>query len=203
MESDLGRAAGGQALAQDTERLRIQRAFLGVEVEDLPASVSALQSLAKELQGYVESENVSRDESANLALRVPATRLSEAMDRTAALGEETYRRIDVTDVTDEVVDLDARRKNLVALRDRLRNLLDRAQSVEDVLRVERELTRVQTELDALDGRLERLRGDVEMARLEVRLEKQRPKRILGPLGYVYVGTRWFIEKLFVIRHGAP
>lgn len=199
-DADAGRLAAG---AQAPERQRVQRAFLGVEVEDVAAGVTAVESLAEELDGFVESQNVQADASATLALRIPAARLPEAMDRVAAFGEETYRRIDVEDVTDEVVDLDARRRNLVALRDRLRTLLDRAESVEDVLRVERELTRVQTEVDALEGRLARLRSDVDMARLEVALRKQRPKRILGPLGYVYVGARWFVEKLFVIRPGEP
>ena len=34
-------------------------------------------------------------------------------------------------------------------------------------------------------------------------EPAKKRRILGPLGYLYVGTKWFITKLFVIRSGEP
>jgi len=32
-------------------------------------------------------------------------------------------------------------------------------------------------------------------------EPAKKRSILGPLGYLYVGTKWFITKLFVIRSG--
>lgn len=184
-------------------RLRIQRAWIHLVVPELGGGVDAVEALARELDAWIESENRHAEESATLVLRVPADRLEETLSRLEALGEVTYRRIEVSDVTDQVIDLDARRANLIALRDRLRSLLDRAESVKEVLSVEKELTRVQSEIDSLEGRLERLRSDVERARVEVTLREAPPKRILGPLGYLWVGTRWFVEKLFVIRPGEP
>lgn len=192
--------------AEPGERLRVQRGSLALEVEDVPKAATAVEGVAREVGAFVESQSSHKDASARLVLRVPADRLQETLARLSEIGEETHRSIEARDVTDEVGDLEARHENLVALRDRLRTLLARAKSVEDVLSVERELTRLQTELDALDGRLTRLRNDVARARLEVQLSKQKPpepRRILGPLGYLWVGTKWFVEKLFVIRPGAP
>ncbi len=188
------------------QRLRIQRGTIALEVERVPDAVLAIEAIARDLDAFIESQQSYKDQSASLVLRVPADRLDQALARLAELGEETRRQIEARDVTDEVGDLEARHVNLIALRDRMRNLLQRAVSVEDVLQVEKELTRLQTELDALEGRLTRLRHDVARARLEVHLSTKKPpepKRILGPLGYLYVGTKWFVEKLFVIRPGAP
>ena len=188
------------------QRLRIQRGSIALQVERVPDAVLAIEAIARDLDAFIESQQSYKDESASLVLRVPADRLDQALARLAELGEETRRKIEARDVTDEVGDLEARRHNLIALRDRMRSLLQRAVSVEDVLRVEKELTRLQTELDALEGRLTRLKHDVARARLEVHLstlQPPEPKRILGPLGYLYVGTKWFVEKLFVIRPGAP
>ena len=199
-------AERGQSTAEPDGRLRIQRASVSLEVEDVPRAITEIEAIARDADAFVESQSSSRDASAQLVLRVPTDRLESTLSRLAEVGEETRRSIEARDVTDEVGDLQARRTNLIALRDRLRSLLSRAKSVEDVLSVEKELTRLQTELDALDGRLTRLSNDVARARLEIQLsEKQppEPKRILGPLGYLWVGTKWFVEKLFVIRPGAP
>ena len=83
-----------------------------------------------------------------------------------------------------------------AIRDRLRALLERAGSIPDVITVERELARVQGELDVLERRLEYLRGSTSMAELSV---DAAPKRILGPLGLLAVGTGWVLQKLFIIK----
>ena len=108
----------------------------------------------------------------------------------------TYRDLSSTDVTEEYVDIEARRTNLLALRDRLRALLDRATEVKDVVAIETELNRVQSELDSLDARMKALKGQVDYATLSVHLTR---KPILGPLGYAAKGIWWVIEKLFVIR----
>ena len=188
------------------QRLHIQRGSVALEVERVPDAVLAIEAIARDLDAFIESQQSYKDESASLVLRVPADRLDQALARLAELGEETRRKIEARDVTDEVGDLEARRHNLIALRDRMRSLLQRAKKVEEVLSVEKELTRLQTELDALEGRLTRLKHDVARARLEVHLstvQPPKPKRILGPLGYLYVGVAWFVEKLFVIRPGTP
>jgi hypothetical protein len=38
-----------------------------------------------------------------------------------------------------------------------------------------------------------------MSALSPHLVERRPPRILGRLGYLWVGTKWFVTKLFVIR----
>lgn len=136
---------------------------------------------------------------AHQVLRIPSAKLTEGLDRIAALGDEGFRQIDTEDVTERFADTQARRGNLAALRDRLRTLLERAKSIEEVLEVERELTRVQTELDALDGKLARIRNDIDRSRVDLMLERKGTEEILGPLGWVAKGTWWFVKKLFVLR----
>jgi hypothetical protein len=99
-------------------------------------------------------------------------------------------------VTEQVVDLDARRKNLAAVRDRLRSLLERAANVGEMVAVERELARVQGDLDALDARLKHLRATTSLSEVTVTASRE---RILGPLGYLGYGLYWVVAKLFVLR----
>jgi hypothetical protein len=194
-EAATSRAAGSAA----SDRLLLRTAEQSVAVDDVAAAVGAASALAVDLGGHVTSSSVRGEEHARLELRIPAARLEDALDRLAALGEEKARSVSASDVTDEVSDLEATLANQRALRDRLRALLARAEKVEEVLQVERELTRLQTEIDRGQARLERLRSGVALAALALDLERRRPSRILGPLGYLWVGTKWVVTKLFVIR----
>jgi len=185
--------------AAASDRLLLKTAELSVGVDDVAAAVASASALAEGMGGYVTGSSARGEEHAHLDLRVPAARLDEVLDALAALGEETARSVSASDVTAEVADLEATLANQRALRDRLRALLARAQKVEEVLQVERELTRLQTEIDSGDARLKRVRTGVALSALGLDLEMRRKPRILGPLGYLWVGTKWFVTKLFVIR----
>jgi hypothetical protein len=199
-------AAGDEEVAHDRaqsgvpgDRLLIRTAALSVQVVDVAAAVGSATALAEGMGGYVVGSSEQGEAHAHLDLRVPAARLDEALAALSALGEEQSRQVAASDVTAEVADLEATLANQRALRDRLRALLARAEKVEEVLEVERELTRLQTEIDRGEARLSRLRIDVALSALSVDLRRRPKPRILGPLGYLWVGTKWFVTKLFVIR----
>jgi hypothetical protein len=177
----------------------VRHADLGVEVEKLAPAEERVTSMTRALGGYVENQAVHSGgftEGSRLTLRVPAPQLDAAVDSVSRLGRVTSRTMGAEDVTDQVVDLDARVTSLRATRDRLRQLLDRSASVVDVIAVEKELARVQADLDSLEARLTQARGQVAMARLSVNLQ---PKRVLGPLGLAFAGVGWILQKLFIIR----
>ena len=113
-----------------------------------------------------------------------------------SIGKVTSRRVSSEDVTEQYVDIDARLKTMIALRDRLRALLDKADNVKDVLAIEKELGRVQGDIDSMQARLKALKGKVDLASISVTIRR---RRILGPLGYLFKGAWWAVEKLFVIQ----
>jgi hypothetical protein len=183
-------------------KLFVRTASLVVSVESLSTAAQKAVEIASQAGGYVASSSLSKDGPARLSLRIPAQELDAVLARLSALGKEVRRTTSSTDVTEGVRDLDAELANKKALRDRLRELLRRASDVADVLAVEAELTRVQTQIDTLEGRLEAMRRDIAFSAVELELTEEppeRPRRILGPLGLLFEGTRWFIVKLFVIR----
>lgn len=197
--------AGGAAERRATaQRELIRTASLEVVVPSVPESVTAATRLVTEAGGYVAESVTRRDSSARLRVRVPAPQLDAVLGGLSRLGEERQRQVSVQDVTEQVADLDAALANKKALRDRLRALLARANDVKDILAVENELTRLQTEIDAMEGGLNRLRTDIAYSAVELQLTPQAakpPRRILGPLGYLFKGTGWVLKKLWVIRDG--
>jgi hypothetical protein len=177
-------------------RLLIRRAEMRLDdVEDPERVARRVTAMTAALGGFVEHSRESEG-SIHLKVRVPADLLETAMDSVATLGKVDRRQISADDVTEQVVDLNARVATRRAIRDRLRALLERASEIDDVIRVERELARVQGELDLLERRLEYLRGSSSMAELDV---EARRKRILGPIGAVAVALGWLIQKAFIIR----
>ena len=99
--------------------------------------------------------------SANLQLRV-ARAAASALLKAMSGPEVKERRIEREDKTLQVVDVEARLKNLGELRDRLRKLLEsRPGTLKDVLETERELARVQGELDAMAAQRKALANETE------------------------------------------
>ena len=177
-------------------RLLIRRAEMRLDdIEDPERVARRVTAMTAALGGFVEQSRESEG-SIHIKVRVPADLLETAMDSVATLGKVDKRQISADDVTEQVVDLNARVATRRAVRDRLRALLERASEIDDVIRVERELARVQGELDLLERRLEYLRGSSSMAELDI---EARRKRILGPIGAVAMALGWIIQKAFIIR----
>lgn len=184
--------------AQD--RLLIRRASLDVEVRDPGQFAERARTLTERLGGFVAHSSRTGngdpdDGQVQLVLRIPSDSLDAALDSLGALGKVRARTVFSDDVTEQVVDLEARVTNLRASRDRLRQLVGQATAVADVVAVERELTRVQGELDALEARLEYLRRSVTLAEVTV---TARPALRLGPLGLLFGGVFRLIGALFVL-----
>jgi Domain of unknown function (DUF4349) len=181
--------------AAPADRLVIQRASLRLVTDSLRRVHRTADSVTVAWGGYVGSAEL-REKDLHMSLRVPADRLNPALDLLSGLGRATHRTVRRDDVTEQVVDVDARLATLIAVRDRLREHLQRAAAVSDVVALERELGRVQGEIDLLEARRRSLAGQVELAQID--LEAERP-RVLGPLGWLVTGVATLIEKLFVIR----
>ena len=90
--------------------------------------------------------------SASLSLRVPPRSVEIFLSGLAKNGEVIQHGRDIENKTNQVVDTDARIKNLTSLRDRLRSMLDdKTAKFKDIIEVERELANTQSELDGLNS----------------------------------------------------
>ena len=88
--------------------------------------------------------------SASLSARVPPRNVAIFLDGLAKNGEVLQHGRDSEDKTNQVVDTDARIKNLTELRDRLRLMLsDKSAKFKDIIEVERELSNTQSQLDSM------------------------------------------------------
>jgi len=117
--------------------------------------------------------------SASLQLRVGRASAEKLLG--AMSGPEVKeRRVEREDKTLQVVDVEARLKNLGELRDRLRALLaNRSGALKDILETERELARVQGELDSMAAQRKALANETEKILL---FAEYRPEPSIGETG---------------------
>jgi Domain of unknown function (DUF4349) len=115
------------------------------------AAVKHCEALNCELlSAYYNKETPYSPPSASLSARVPPRNVEIFLSDLAKNGEVLQHGRDSEDKTNQVVDADARIKNLTELRDRLRLMLtDKSAKFKDIIDVERELANTQSQLDSM------------------------------------------------------
>lgn len=156
----------------------VRKAAIDLEVEDVRAAFVHAQALISEERGeYVEDSN-ARDRGdgvleADLVLRVHAQRVGEVLTELRTMGVVRHERSDADDVTDSVVDLEARLRTQRAVEEELLGLLaDRPDAdLDDIVRVRRELASVREQIERLEGRRQQLGQRVRLATVAVVLRE--------------------------------
>jgi hypothetical protein len=145
----------------------IRTATLTLQVKDVPKAVEAAQQAAESAGGVVGNETTDRDvdghERSRIVLRVPQEEYGSVLADLEGAGKLVERRVEAKDVTDQVVDVEARIKSQRASIERVRALMDRATKLADVVTLEGELSTRQTELEALEARQASLKDRTTMA----------------------------------------
>ncbi|KAB1117987.1 DUF4349 domain-containing protein [Micromonospora aurantiaca] len=149
---------GGADLRVD-QRSIIYTGTMQVRVDDVEAAAREATTAVTAAGGFVGADRRSSraaEARAALTLRVPADRFAAVIDRLAGLGRQERREIRTEDVTEQVVDLDARIATQRARVESSRKLLARATSVDELVRLENEVGTRQADLAALEARKRRL-----------------------------------------------
>ena len=143
------------AAVQSVVRQVDRRADLGVRVENVEKAEKEVGRIVNGLSGYVESAS-STDLAASqpiltISVRVPVGQFETTIAKFEALGTRLSKKISATDVTGQIVDLDARLKTLYAQEDVYRELLKRRGKLDEVLSIQQQLSSVRTEIESISG----------------------------------------------------
>jgi hypothetical protein len=194
-------------VAQAAGRQVIFTARLQVEVADVFAAAAEAKRLATATGGFLFSERSVETESSTqpqseITFKLPPERFGGVMDDLARLGRERGRQVDASDVTAQLVDLDARLKSAEASLDRVRKLLGDAKTVQEVVTIESELTKRETAVEQLKGQLNQISRQVEFATVTVtfgqKLAAVHDDDLPGPLDALAASARVLLASLFVV-----
>jgi hypothetical protein len=159
---------------------------LSVPRDEFEPTVQSARSIATGLGGFVVSSSASQGDElrlvrGSLVVRVPERSYAQAMERLANLGRVEGREESGQDVSQELVDLQARARHLEAVERRLLAFLDRAETVAAALAVQSELDDVQLQLEQARGRLRYLEDQVAYATISLDV-RERQVRAAGDDG---------------------
>jgi hypothetical protein len=166
---------GSSAPDAAVDRMVVRSGYLELVVDDVDSTAHAIGGMAATFGGYVVSSSVYEDSGhtyGSVVIRVDATRFDSALSAVRALAAEVAREsTSSTDVTEEYIDLSARRRNLERTEEQLLALMQQAGTVEDLLNVQREVTRVRGEIEQLEARIRYLEQTSAMSLIEVFLRE--------------------------------
>lgn len=151
------------------DRSVIRIATIEVRVKDVLASASQVEGLAASAGGYVGGEQTAADPDhptlsrAVVTLRVPATALPQLLIDVAHLGALLAQDQSATDVTGQVIDVQARLQSQQASVNRIRALLAQAKTLGQVIEIEGELANREGALESLQGQAKDLADQTALA----------------------------------------
>ena len=169
-----GKPASGQVGARDDAKI-IRTGTMDLEVKDVPAALRAARDAIVAVGGYVGASTTSNQgdrPSAEITYRIPADRWEAALDALRSLNGLTTKVVtehtEAVEVTGQIVDLQARIRNLQASEVALQGIAEKATKVSDVLEVQARLTEVRGQIEQLTAELKDLNDRAGFATLAVR-----------------------------------
>lgn len=176
------------ATARDGRQV-VRNAYLVLEVLDGAAAIDEIVTIAGEVDGYVASTMLARDDagvvSGTVVVKVPSTRLDEVVERFDALAVAVpVRSVDEYDVTSQMTDLDAQLKNLRAFEEELRALLTEVRETgggaDALVNVLDRLRQVRAEIEGLEAWRAQLADQVAMSMVTVEVRPSVSGTPIGP-----------------------
>lgn len=167
----------------------IKRAELDLEVEDVEAAIKSASQVVKAQQGDILQledsipTTATQRHRASMELRVPQTRLDQTLEQLAALGTVQSQSVSAEDVSNQLVDFDARLRNLRKSEQVVLEIMDRSGSIGDVLKVSQELSQIRASIEQIDAQFKQLQTQVAYSTINLRIEADTaatpPQRALG------------------------
>lgn len=171
------------------QRFVVRRATLEFTTRDVHALFAKAVLLPNTALGeFVETSSISGEgEStrAELTLRVTADRLSSVLNELRGLGTVMSEQAGGQDITDQVVDVDARLRNEQRIEQELLTLLTskRDASLEDILRVQQELARVRGQIERMQAQRDSLGRLASLATVLVIIRHEAGREQPSPDGF--------------------
>jgi hypothetical protein len=161
---------GNASVAADTTQI-VKIGQMTLEVTDLESALNQAQTTIAGMGGLVDQSNRSGtgDEAvASITFRFPVTKWDAALPALRKIGSKVlYEQTGSTDVTSQVIDLNARLDNLKATEAALQAIMARATAIPDVIAVEVQLSQTQGQIEQLTAQRDHLANQAAMSTLTV------------------------------------
>ena len=166
---------------------------LGMDVRNLSASKTNIDTIVRNLGGYYHNESLSNNDYAtayNLKIRIPSDKFEILIEKIeSGEGEVSYKEIDARDVTEEFINLETRLGNKQKYLTRYQELLRNAKNIKEILDIEEKIRVLEEEIESTTGRLKYLNDQVNYSSLELNISQRKAFKYTPPF------RQNFFEKL--------
>jgi len=172
----------------------IRTANLNIEVTDVSKSLRAATSITEGQLGDVIGLNDETPPSDNavhtgtMSIRVPQYRFEQTLDALGALGKVKSKSVNAQDVSDQLVDAQARLRNLRRTEADILKIMDRSGNIEQVLNVTQQLGSVREQIEQLDAQIQGMQYQVAYSTINVTFTS--PVVVNVPTGFALLGEAW-------------
>ncbi|WP_299704023.1 DUF4349 domain-containing protein [uncultured Pontibacter sp.] len=163
---------------QEVQRKLIKEGRVEFETEDISTTRQTVFRAVQQYKGYISSDQEFKSPgrtSNTLVIRVPAEHYDDLLrDATVGVKKFDFREIDVKDVTEEFLDVEARLKTKKELEARFLELLKQAKNVSEVVEIEKQLSTLRSDIESIEGRLNYLQNQVALSTLSMTFYERTP-----------------------------
>lgn len=185
---DTSLAPSPQTTPELFERKVIRTASLTVRVKSIETAERDITKWVDAARGYVDnttSNNLDgRTPSMTITVRVPQARFSEALSAFEKLGERTAKDIQSSDVTQQIVDMEARLKNLRSQEETYRAILRTARRVGEIIDVQQRLSAIRGEIESMQAQRDAMAKLAALSTISVTLDQRPPPEEAQSGGWV-------------------
>ncbi|NEQ27269.1 MAG: DUF4349 domain-containing protein [Microcoleus sp. SIO2G3] len=172
--TDVSQAIGAGSVPAPKPQL-VRTANLGITVESIDSTIDRATAIARQQQGEVMNlQNQTPDPGehhvATLQIRVPQSKLDAAIAALSELGAVQQQTLSAEDVSDQLVDHQARLRNLRKAEETVLKIMDRSGDVGDVLQVAQELNNIRQSIEQINAQLNSLQNQVAYSTINLQLE---------------------------------
>jgi hypothetical protein len=173
-------ASGLSDNAALSDRKVIFTASLEIETTDYAKSITVLEKMIADYEGYIQSSHVETGTSywssiqlrtATYTIRIPADKLDAFVAQSGDIGNIIVDDSSGEDVTDKFYDTKAHLEALTTQEDRLLELLKDAKNLTDILALEDRLASVRYEIEILTGTLNELTSLIELSTVTIEISE--------------------------------
>jgi predicted nucleic acid-binding Zn-ribbon protein len=166
-----GQTRSKEKVEDHQQRKLIKEGWITFESQDLNVTRKRIFDAVDKYGGYVSSDkeyNSHGKSSNDITIRVPADNFDKLVS-SATKGVDKFddKNIEVKDVTEEFLDVQARLDTKKELEKRYLKLVERAGSIKEIMDVEKELGELRGEIESIEGRLRYLKSRISLSTLHM------------------------------------
>ncbi|SEG08879.1 protein of unknown function [Actinacidiphila yanglinensis] len=183
-----GTTRSGTAPAATPATYVVRTATLSVRTPHVQDQLARARQDADRAGGYAGDETTTVDAhgraASTIQLRVPPSRYDAVLAELGSLGKLLERKVNVQDVTGQVVDVKSRITSQQASVARVRALMDKATDLTDVVSLEGELSTRESALESLEAQQKSLTSRTDLATITLKLSEPPVKAAVArPAGH--------------------